>query len=208
MRFKIENPKPTLRIPAGQKMGNCSDRQTVASCLIFSMSSILLPKSPTILWIGDLGKNLWFQTRFHEFSPQGGARQTRDSIIFFKGFDGSIMQLDNPIIYFVKLYMNCWAAAYCLGCYWFITKTSLNLSEKTNYWRLLLKRIQKIVWIKMTISYQNAVASSTAGGFTRLLFKWKGSLYKLIYRELLLFITAYIMLSLVYRQLLTKHQKS
>jgi hypothetical protein len=60
----------------------------------------------------------------------------------------------------------------------------------------------------MTISYQNAVASSTAGGFTRLLFKWKGSLYKLIYRELLLFITAYIMLSLVYRQLLTKHQKS
>ena len=26
---------------------------------------------------------------------------------FFKGFDGSIMQLDNPIIYFVKLYMNC-----------------------------------------------------------------------------------------------------
>ena len=91
----------------GQKMGNCSDRQTVASCLIFSMSSILLPKSPTILWIGDLGKNLWFQTRFHEFSPQGGARQTRDSIIFFKGFDGSIMQLDNPIIYFVKLYMNC-----------------------------------------------------------------------------------------------------
>ena len=60
----------------------------------------------------------------------------------------------------------------------------------------------------MTISYQRDVASSTAGGFTRLLFKWKGSLYKLIYRELLLFITAYIMLSLVYRQLLTKHQKS
>ena len=85
MRFKIENPKPTWRIPAGQKMGNCSDRQTVASCLIFSMSSILLPKSPTILWIGDLGKNLWFQTRFHEFSPQGGARQTRDSIIFSRG---------------------------------------------------------------------------------------------------------------------------
>jgi len=59
----------------------------------------------------------------------------------------------------------------------------------------------------MTISYQRDVASSTAGGFTRLLFKWKGSLYKLIYRELLLFMSAFIMLSLIYRQLLTKHQR-
>jgi hypothetical protein len=59
----------------------------------------------------------------------------------------------------------------------------------------------------MTISYQRDVASSTAGGFTRLLFKWKGSLYKLIYRELLLFEAAYILLSLVYRQLMTPNQK-
>ncbi|TRY79587.1 hypothetical protein TCAL_08946 [Tigriopus californicus] len=59
----------------------------------------------------------------------------------------------------------------------------------------------------MTISYQRDVASSTAGGFTRLLFKWKGSLYKLIYRELLLFQTAYVLLSLIYRQLLTKNQR-
>ena len=59
----------------------------------------------------------------------------------------------------------------------------------------------------MTISYQRDVASSTAGGFTRLLFKWKGSLYKLIYRELLLFLSAYILLSLIYRQLLTVNQR-
>ena len=59
----------------------------------------------------------------------------------------------------------------------------------------------------MTISYQRDVASSTAGGFTRLLFKWKGSLYKLIYRELLLFLSSYILLSLIYRQLLTENQK-
>ena len=59
----------------------------------------------------------------------------------------------------------------------------------------------------MTISYQRDVASSTAGGFTRLLFKWKGSLYKLIYRELLLFLASYILLSLIYRQLLTENQK-
>ncbi|XP_071748292.1 bestrophin-4 isoform X6 [Lepeophtheirus salmonis] len=59
----------------------------------------------------------------------------------------------------------------------------------------------------MTISYQRDVASSTAGGFTRLLFKWKGSLYKLIYRELLLFLSAYILLSLLYRQILTQNQR-
>ena len=59
----------------------------------------------------------------------------------------------------------------------------------------------------MTISYQRDVASSTAGGFTRLLFKWKGSLYKLIYRELALFQAAYVLLSLVYRQLLTINQR-
>ena len=59
----------------------------------------------------------------------------------------------------------------------------------------------------MTISYQRDVASSTAGGFTRLLFKWKGSLYKLIYRELVLFLSAFILLSMVYRQLLTPNQK-
>jgi hypothetical protein len=60
----------------------------------------------------------------------------------------------------------------------------------------------------MTISYQRDVASSTAGGFTRLLFKWKGSLYKLIYRELFLFMGAYILLSLIYRQLLNKNQRA
>ncbi len=60
----------------------------------------------------------------------------------------------------------------------------------------------------MTISYQRDVASSTAGGFTRLLFKWKGSIYKLIYRELLLFQMTYIILSLTYRQLLTVSQRA
>ena len=33
----------------------------------------------------------------------------------------------------------------------------------------------------MTISYQNDVASSTAGGFTRLLFKWKVTLIKIFF---------------------------
>jgi len=59
----------------------------------------------------------------------------------------------------------------------------------------------------MTISYQRDVASSTAGGFTRLLFKWKGSLYKLICRELSLFLIVYILLGAFYRQLMNQDQK-
>jgi len=59
----------------------------------------------------------------------------------------------------------------------------------------------------MTISYQRDVASSTAGGFTRLLFKWKGSLYKLICRELFLFIIVFTILGVIYRQVMTPTQK-
>lgn len=51
------------------------------------------------------------------------------------------------------------------------------------------------------------MANSTRGGFTRLLFMWRGSLYKLIYRELLLFLIAFAALSAVYRQLLNSNQK-
>jgi len=59
----------------------------------------------------------------------------------------------------------------------------------------------------MTISYQRDVASSTAGGFTRLLFKWKGSLYKLICRELILFLVVYALLGVIYRQLMNESQQ-
>ena len=59
----------------------------------------------------------------------------------------------------------------------------------------------------MTVSYQYEVASSTSGGFTRLLFMWKGSLYKLIYRELLLFLAAFAILSALYRHAFTEEQK-
>ena len=59
----------------------------------------------------------------------------------------------------------------------------------------------------MTISYQNYVASSTAGGFVSLLFKWKASLYKLICRELLLFLTVYSVIGSTYRNLMNPPQK-
>ncbi|XP_077555736.1 uncharacterized protein LOC144170073 isoform X2 [Haemaphysalis longicornis] len=59
----------------------------------------------------------------------------------------------------------------------------------------------------MTVSYQYDVASTSSGGFIRLLFKWKGSVWKLVYTELLLLAVAYGFLSLLYRQALTEPQK-
>ncbi|XP_046592153.1 bestrophin-2 isoform X3 [Neodiprion lecontei] len=59
----------------------------------------------------------------------------------------------------------------------------------------------------MTVSYQYEVASSTSGGFTRLLLMWRGSLYKLIYRELLLFLVLFAILSTLYRNVFTATQK-
>ncbi|XP_076235316.1 bestrophin-4 [Calliopsis andreniformis] len=59
----------------------------------------------------------------------------------------------------------------------------------------------------MTVSYQYQVANSTRGGFTRLLFMWRGSLYKLIYRELIIFLIIFGALSTIYRQLLNSKQK-
>merc|ERR1719193_2234110 len=60
---------------------------------------------------------------------------------------------------------------------------------------------------KSSLQMSLYVASSTAGGFTRLLFKWKGSLYKLICRELLLFLIVYTILGVIYRQFMTDTQK-
>ncbi|XP_064094172.1 bestrophin-4-like isoform X2 [Macrobrachium nipponense] len=59
----------------------------------------------------------------------------------------------------------------------------------------------------MTVSYQYDVASSTSGGFTRLLFKWRGSLYKLIYREFFIFCFCYACMSIIYRYIFTNDQK-
>ncbi|XP_076194363.1 bestrophin-4 [Aptenodytes patagonicus] len=59
----------------------------------------------------------------------------------------------------------------------------------------------------MTISYTLKVANSRFGGFSKLLFHWKGSIYKLLYKEFVVFMALYAVLSLVYRRLLTEEQK-
>lgn len=51
----------------------------------------------------------------------------------------------------------------------------------------------------MTVSYTLEVANARFGGFTKLLFRWKGSIYRLIYKELLLFCGVYLFFSLFYR---------
>ena len=54
----------------------------------------------------------------------------------------------------------------------------------------------------MTVSYQSDVASSTSGGLIRLLWRWKGSVWKLVYKELLMFQAAFLVLQIVYNYVL------
>ncbi|KAF7485104.1 Hypothetical predicted protein [Marmota monax] len=51
----------------------------------------------------------------------------------------------------------------------------------------------------MTVSYTLKVAEARFGGFSSLLLRWRGSIYKLLYKEFLLFIALYAMLSMAYR---------
>ncbi|XP_026863331.2 bestrophin-3 isoform X2 [Electrophorus electricus] len=59
----------------------------------------------------------------------------------------------------------------------------------------------------MTVTYSSKVANATFFGFHRLLLRWKGSIYKLLYREFVVFALLYSMLSLVYRWALADPQK-
>ncbi|XP_066524984.1 bestrophin-3-like [Hoplias malabaricus] len=59
----------------------------------------------------------------------------------------------------------------------------------------------------MTVTYTSKVANATFFGFHRLLLRWRGSIYKLLYREFLVFALLYTILSVVYRWILTDPQK-
>ncbi|XP_037673050.1 bestrophin-4 [Choloepus didactylus] len=59
----------------------------------------------------------------------------------------------------------------------------------------------------MTVSYTLKVAEARFGGFSGLLLRWRGSIYKLLYKEFLLFIALYALLSITYRVLLTQEQR-
>ncbi|XP_058936211.1 bestrophin-3 isoform X9 [Kogia breviceps] len=59
----------------------------------------------------------------------------------------------------------------------------------------------------MTVTYSSKVANATFFGFHRLLLKWRGSIYKLLYREFIVFAVLYTAISFMYRLLLTGAQK-
>ncbi|XP_061825621.1 bestrophin-4 isoform X2 [Nerophis lumbriciformis] len=59
----------------------------------------------------------------------------------------------------------------------------------------------------MTVTYSRRVADAGLGTFFHLLLRWKGSIYKLLYRELIIFTLLYTAFSLVYRFVLNIEQK-
>lgn len=55
----------------------------------------------------------------------------------------------------------------------------------------------------MTVSYTGSVANASRFGiFSKILLRWRGSVYKLIYKELLAYIVMYMVINLTYRTVL------
>nr|XP_056717629.1 bestrophin-2 [Euleptes europaea] len=59
----------------------------------------------------------------------------------------------------------------------------------------------------MTVTYTARVANARFGGFYKLLLLWRGSIYKLLYKEFLAFFVVYVALSVTYRYVLSEDQK-
>ncbi|XP_076149300.1 bestrophin-4 [Alosa pseudoharengus] len=60
----------------------------------------------------------------------------------------------------------------------------------------------------MTVSYTLEVADARFAGFSKLLFRWKGSIYKLLYKEFIVFCLLYSAISIVYRCSLNETQQT
>ena len=88
------------------------------------------------------------------------------------------------------------------SCWENLAETIFKSYITQNFTKLLL-----LLLFTMTISYQGTINSSAVGGFTGLIFKYRGSLYALIAKELLLFMLSFITLSMSYRNLMNEHQK-
>ncbi|CAL1294352.1 unnamed protein product [Larinioides sclopetarius] len=59
----------------------------------------------------------------------------------------------------------------------------------------------------MTITYSLDVANTRFCGFTKLLGRWKGSIYKILWKEFVVFFIGYSLLSVTYRFVLLESQK-
>lgn len=60
----------------------------------------------------------------------------------------------------------------------------------------------------MTVTYSDRILTATRlGAFSQLLFMWKGSVYKLVYVDLLAYLFLYFSISCVYRFALDESSK-
>ncbi|KRZ80192.1 Protein pelota -like protein [Trichinella papuae] len=59
----------------------------------------------------------------------------------------------------------------------------------------------------MTVTYSLECSTSTLATFLKLLLRWRGSIYKLMYKEAIIYLTLYTVLSLVYRYGLDENQR-
>ncbi|XP_004410104.1 PREDICTED: bestrophin-1 isoform X2 [Odobenus rosmarus divergens] len=59
----------------------------------------------------------------------------------------------------------------------------------------------------MTVTYSSQVANARLGSFSRLLLCWRGSIYKLLYGEFLIFLLSYYTIRFIYRMALTEEQQ-
>ncbi|MFH4976371.1 hypothetical protein AB6A40_003080 [Gnathostoma spinigerum] len=55
----------------------------------------------------------------------------------------------------------------------------------------------------MTVTYTLEVSHARFWGFPKLLIKWRGSVYRLLYREAIVFIVAYYFVAMIYRYVLS-----
>ena len=59
----------------------------------------------------------------------------------------------------------------------------------------------------MTVSYSQHVFTSGVGTFVKLIFRYRGSIYKLVYKDLALYVVIYFFLSGIYRFVLPEDGK-
>ncbi|XP_006899938.1 PREDICTED: bestrophin-1 [Elephantulus edwardii] len=59
----------------------------------------------------------------------------------------------------------------------------------------------------MTVTYTSKVANAHLGSFSRLLLCWRGSIYKLLYGEFIIFLLCYYSIRLIYRLALSSEQQ-
>ncbi|GFR00117.1 bestrophin-3 [Trichonephila clavata] len=60
----------------------------------------------------------------------------------------------------------------------------------------------------MTVTYSLNVSKARLCGFAKLLLRWRGSIYKLLYREMIIFCGLYYSLSALYRYVFTENQRT